>query len=455
MSQDLQAENERRERLRQRAEEILRQHPQNREAVIPPNVRRLLHELQIHQIELEMQNEELRGAHKELAAGRDRLADLYHLAPVGYVIIDEHGAIQRANYTALGMLRTEANLAGRELARFVHAEDAEVFYHHRRAAFEESVIQTCELRLKQENGDVFHARLDTIAGEHDGEKYARVAITDVTERVRAELAVAEIAREAQRTLEAQVEERSAALAQALEREREARAEADRANAFKTQLLGMISHELRTPLTSIVGFTSTLLAEDVNWDADSQTDFLRTILTESEKLKELVDQLLQASRIEAGQLDVSPEPVSLSTIMTVARTQLETLTVQHNLIIEVPEDLPELLADVRRVAQVLTNLVKNAALHSPPDSAIVIASREEDGVVQVDVIDQGEGIPAEAREHIFEAFWRPEREAQIGGAGLGLTICHSIVKAHGGEIWIQDNPPPGTTVSFTLPLAEGE
>lgn len=448
------SETEQRERLRRRAEEDLRERTAHLDmTAIPHDIRHLLHELQIHQVELELQNEELRHTQQELEEARDSLADLYHLAPIGYVIIDEYGVIQRANYTALGMLRQENSLAGRELARLVHEDDAEVFYHHRRNAFEEAVIHSCELRFKRANGDVLHAHLDTVAGEHGGERYARIAITDVTERVRAEEAAAQVALEARRTLEARVEERTAALAESLEREREARTEAEEASAFKTRLLGMISHELRTPLTSILGFASTLLATDVAWDRDSQTDFLETILDESEKLQELVDQLLEASRLEAGRFDVNLEPVTFSTIVSVARAQLEVLTRQHELTVDAPDDVPNVLADVRRIAQVLTNLVKNSTQHSAPDSLIVIAAHEKDGVLQVDVSDHGEGIPPEAREHIFEAFWQPERDDTIGGAGLGLTICQGIVEAHGGEIWIQDTPPPGTTVSFTLPLAE--
>src|SRR5690606_14427218 len=122
----------------------------------------------------------------------------------------------------------------------------------------------------------------------------------------------------------------------------------------------------------------LLATDVAWDRDSQTDFLETILDESEKLQELVDQLLEASRLEAGRFDVNLEPVTFSTIVSVARAQLEVLTRQHELTVDAPDDVPNVLADVRRIAQVLTNLVKNSTQHSAPDSLIVIAAHEKDG-----------------------------------------------------------------------------
>jgi two-component system sensor histidine kinase KdpD len=257
-------------------------------------------------------------------------------------------------------------------------------------------------------------------------------------------------------------------AQALERARlfeaeaAARREADRAmreaerqNELRLRFLGMISHELRTPLTSIKGFASTLLAEDVGWDADSQRDFLQTIDSEADKLTDMVEQLLDLSRIEAGTIRVDPQPQTLASVLEVARAQLEALAQVHVLQVAIPPDLPPVRADALRIAQVLTNLVSNAAKYSPAETAItVVASTQDAGFVRVSVGDEGPGIRPEDRPFVFEAFRRGSDSAarQTKGAGLGLAICKGIVEAHGGRIWIEAREGPGATVSFTLPVA---
>jgi signal transduction histidine kinase len=238
----------------------------------------------------------------------------------------------------------------------------------------------------------------------------------------------------------------------LEAESQARHDAERANELKLKFLGMISHELRTPLTSIKGFTTTLLAEDVQWPPEKQRDFLMTISQESDKLHELIEQLLDLSRIEAGVLRIAPVEVSLAKVIESARPQLSALTIEHELKIEIPPDLPLLVADEQRIAQVVTNLVSNAVKFSPAHSQIILMARTDGKNIQVDVADQGAGIPAADRQRVFAAFRQLENgsSSQAKGAGLGLAICKGLVEAHHGRIWVQDHEQPGTVISFTLP-----
>jgi two-component system sensor histidine kinase KdpD len=243
----------------------------------------------------------------------------------------------------------------------------------------------------------------------------------------------------------------------LEAEAEARQEAERANELRLRFLAMISHELRTPLTSIKGFATTLLAEDVSWDTVTQHDFLRIIDEEANKLTEMIEQLLDLSRLESGLLRVNPYPYRLSDILASALRQLRAITQEHRLRIEVPDDLPLVQADQQRIAQVLTNLVSNAAKYSPAQSDITVSAQPFDGAVQVNVSDHGPGIPLTEREWVFEAFRRGENKLvrHTKGAGLGLAICKGIIEAHGGRIWVaeQSQPATGTTVSFTLPVSQ--
>lgn len=235
-------------------------------------------------------------------------------------------------------------------------------------------------------------------------------------------------------------------------EQMARVEAEKANALKLTFLGMVSHELRTPLASIKGFLSTLLASDVQWEPAQQREFLTIADQETDKLTELVSQLLDVSRLQAGTLTIQPEHQSLAQVVDVARAQLITLAAQHALVLDLPEDLPAVCADAQRIAQVLVNLVQNAARYSPDGTMIHVQARSIGNYVQVDVSDEGIGIPDALRESVFEAFRQINRGSGQAGAGLGLAICKGVVEAHGGSIWVQDRPGPGTTIAVTLPTS---
>jgi two-component system sensor histidine kinase KdpD len=239
----------------------------------------------------------------------------------------------------------------------------------------------------------------------------------------------------------------------LEAESLARHEAELANDLKLKFLAMISHELRTPLTSIKGFATTLLADDVVWAADKQQDFLQIINRESDKLGDLIEQLLDLTRMEAGVMRIAPKKVSLNTVISTALVQLQALTTGQVLGLSIPSDLPFILCDAQRIAQVLTNLVGNAAKFSPVGTKITISARRAEAMVQIDVADQGPGIPSKDRIRVFESFRQLENGtgSRMGGAGLGLAICKGLIEAHQGEIWVQDHIGPGTVISFTLPV----
>lgn len=224
--------------------------------------------------------------------------------------------------------------------------------------------------------------------------------------------------------------------------------------MKSQLLATVSHELRTPLASIKGFATTLLRQDVVWDEDSRREFLAIIDEESDRLSELIANLLDMSRIEAGTLRMEPEATDLGAIIheTVARFQV--MSRRHQLRVSLPDMLPLIWADPRRVHQVLRNLVENAIKYSPQGGPLTISAQVKKDYVQVSVADQGIGLEAHQLERIFDRFYQVDSAStrQVGGSGLGLSICKAIVEAHGGKIWAESQPGLGSTFSFTLPLA---
>ncbi len=227
--------------------------------------------------------------------------------------------------------------------------------------------------------------------------------------------------------------------------------------MKNQLLSIVSHELRTPLSAIKGFTTTLLREDVQWDEATQRDFLKIIEEESDRLGELIDNLLDMTQIEAGALRISKEPLQLRNLVREAKDRAAHRSEAHWFVMDLPAELPRVWADPRRIRQVLNNLLENAIKYSPQGGQITIACEVEGDHVLVSVADQGPGIPTEYLDKIFERFFQVDAAStrKIGGSGLGLSIAKGIVEAHSGKIWAESSPGQGSVFRFTLPLVKEE
>jgi signal transduction histidine kinase len=230
------------------------------------------------------------------------------------------------------------------------------------------------------------------------------------------------------------------------------AELDR---LKSDFVSMVSHELRTPLGLIKGYTGTLLARDTELDADTREEFLQVIDEETDRLTELVTNLLDMSRIEAGTLRVERHPMQLARLLANCAERLRVREPTRALQADVPESLPPVLADERRIAQVVDNLLTNAVRYSPAGMPISLSARAENGRVEVCVVDRGMGIPADKQEQVFEKFFRVDASdtRRFAGTGLGLAICRGIVQAHGGSIWVHSEPGRGSTFAFTLPICQ--
>jgi signal transduction histidine kinase len=224
--------------------------------------------------------------------------------------------------------------------------------------------------------------------------------------------------------------------------------------LKSEFVSMVSHELRTPLGLIKGYVGTLLRPDMAVDEPTRREFLQVIDEETDRLTELVANLLDMSRIEAGTLRVEPRPTELAPLLMECTTRLHAREPDRALRLDVPADLPPVLADDRRIIQVVDNLLTNAASYTPPDAPIALEARAVDGRVEVAVADGGPGIPPDKRELVFEKFVRlpGERGPRVGGTGLGLAICRGIVQAHGGRIWVESDGGSGSTFAFSLPTA---
>ena len=227
-----------------------------------------------------------------------------------------------------------------------------------------------------------------------------------------------------------------------------------AERLRADFLAMVSHELLAPLTSIKGSAGTLLGSATDMDPALARQFFRIIEDQADHMKELVSDLLDVARIESGALPVSPEPAEVSLLMDRARSAFTNAGGRNPLELDVPAGLPLVLADRRRIVQVLVNLLTNAARHSPAD-AVIRVSAVRDGVdVAVSVVDEGRGIPSDRLPHLFRKFSGTDAGEPGGNTGLGLAICKGIVEAHGGRIRAEsDGVGLGARFTFTLPTVE--
>ena len=231
--------------------------------------------------------------------------------------------------------------------------------------------------------------------------------------------------------------------------------------LRSEFLGMVSHELRSPLAAIKGSAATVLNASTPFDDAEMLQFFRIIDRQADRLRDLISSLLDMTRIEAGRLSLTLEPVSLVHLADEARSTFLSGGGRHRVDVDLPVGLPLIAADERRVVQVLSNLLVNASKYSPDSSVIrVAASRVEDSPhLAVSVSDQGMGVSTDRLPHLFKKFSRAGgdgEERRGDGAGLGLAICKGIVEAHGGRIWAEsEGEGRGTRFTFTIPVAEVE
>ncbi len=224
--------------------------------------------------------------------------------------------------------------------------------------------------------------------------------------------------------------------------------------LRAEFLAMVSHELRTPLSTIRGSVDTLLEAASELDSAEMTQFHRIIRDQSDSMRHMIADLLDVARIDIGTLPVDPKPSEVRHLVDEARNRFEGGGGQHGLEMDISPHLPQVMADWRRIVQVLGNLLANAARHSPQSSAIKVTAKQDSVYVAISVSDSGVGIPSERLPHLFRKFSRLDGKGQIGDTGLGLAICKGIVEAHGGRIWAESGGTGlGSHFTFTIPAIE--
>lgn len=223
--------------------------------------------------------------------------------------------------------------------------------------------------------------------------------------------------------------------------------------LRRDLVANVSHELKTPISALRAHLENL--QDGVEQADPET--LQVMLTQTERLGRLVDQLLELSRLESGDVPLRPQRVSLRPLVSKVVSEIEVTRSDRDVALEehVPHDLPAVFADPERVHQVLFNLLDNALRFTPAGGRVTVSASRHDGTVDVAVADTGPGISAEHLPRLFERFYRIDsaRSRNEGGTGIGLAIARSVVEAHGGKIWAESEPGKGAVFTFELPIAQ--
>ena len=404
---------------------------------------RLLHELQVHQVELEMQNEELRQSRAELEAALTRYTELYDFAPVGYLTLTADGLIAELNLTGAKLLGGErGNLKKRRFASFVtHADQ------NRWAGFflsvkshEEQGHQ--ELELQRGDGTTFHAQMDCVRHRVMGSGPSGVG-ADATANFPAgtllEVSIALTDISVRKRVEAKLNEAMVA--------------AEKANRAKTDFLSSMSHELRTPLNAILGFAQ-LMRMDCDDESQSEAaEYLDEILLASRHLNQLLGEILEWSSLQNEPAQLELQAVDVCKLMREC-AELVSLEVQQrglHLQLQLPDEPLQVLAEPRRLRQVLLNLLSNAMKYNVPDGHISLRTETSPGHVRLLVEDTGLGIEPAQQAQVFEPFQRLGREnSMIQGTGIGLSRCLEFARLMNGQLGLHSEPGVGSRFWIELP-----
>ncbi|MGD9098899.1 MAG: ATP-binding protein [Anaerolineae bacterium] len=426
--------------LRKRAEEALRELPassaagsgQTLDELSPADAQRLVHELRVHRIELEMQNEELRRAQEGLEASRDKYFDLYDLAPVGYFTLSERGLILEANLTAAGLLGvTRERLTQRPLTRFIVREDQAVYYFHRRELFESGAPQVCEIRLLRGDGAQFHARIEAVVAQDSasGAPVCRATLSDVSAQVQAREALEHSQR---------LEELVATRTQELE------------TAYKELETATyaISHDLRAPLRAIKGFPQIVLDDYGPQLPTEAHTHLERVIKAAQRMSELIDGLLTFLRL--GRRSMKKKTITPADLVRQVWAGMKAEWAGRDVALTV-DKLPACQADPDLLELVLNNLLSNALKYTRQRerARIRVGWERRDGQNVYFVQDNGVGLDMQYAHRLFGMFERLHHDDEYEGTGIGLVIVGRIVQRHGGRVWVEAQEGQGAIFYFTL------
>lgn len=442
-------------KLRSDAEKSLGSRVEHIDSLSADESIRLLHELNTHQIELEMQNEELRITQQELLTTQRRYSDLYDFAPVGYLSVNPEGTIVEANFILAEMLNADRkNIIGRRFSAFIHSEALKAYFSCLSDTVENNCAQCCELRLwKSDCADLLYTvQMNAKLQMSDTEEvnYVHISLTDISALKATEKQLKTLHHE----LEFRVKERTTELALANVQLKETAVLAEQSARAKATFLANMSHEIRTPLNGIIGITDLLDTPELS---DKNRQYLRVIEKSGNTLMTVINDILDYSKIDAGKLELEKTTFNLIEFLddVIAPFQLQP-KYKVTLTLECGPNIPDMLeGDTVRLNQILSNLLDNAFKFTAEGvvSLHVELMRSENSQVTLrfSVIDTGIGINPEKFKSLFNAFTQADQSTsrQYGGTGLGLAICQKLTGLMGSELTVESVYGSGSTFCFSV------
>jgi PAS domain S-box-containing protein len=418
--------------LRERAERLLRKTRDEIHNMPSEDIAEIVHELQVHQIELSMQNDELHRTQEELEASHQKYYDLYDYAPIGYITLDQEGSILEANLmagTIFGLARDK--LVGKKLSAFIKPYCQNTYYLHYQKVFQSIAQQTCELELISQKGSRFVQLYSlAVAGNED---CCRTAITDMT---------------AIKQMESDL--------------KQARDQALAASQAKSEFLANMSHEMRTPLNAITGIGHLLMKSQPL--TAKQKKYIETLQLSADSLLGLISEVLDIAKIETCVLELEHIPFDLPKLVSDALHMMHIKAQEKGLELVMENQLnlhPTYYGDPSRIRQIVLNLLGNALKFTEKGKITLRLNgrprNQELMDIMITVKDSGIGIPAKKRDDIFENFTQADASItrKFGGTGLGLAICKKLVERMGGTISVNSMEGKGSTFVIHLPLAISE
>ncbi len=390
------------------------------------NVQRLVYLLQVHQVELEHQNEELRIAHEELEQSRNKYVNLFDFSPIPYFTLNPAGIIQEVNLSASKMIGIERRkLIGKNFITFVPFDERDLFQNFLQTVFNTTVKYSLELKVTSKDKKEYNVLLDGLKLEDyvaPGE-YCQVALIDLTEYKN--------------------------IQESLKRSND---ELKKLNIAKDKFFSIIAHDLRNPFHSLLGFSEILASEIETLTNEEIVTFTKGLNDDLRNIYGLLDNLLQWSMMQRDMLDYNPVKLDLhklvnKMIAVSSKMAEEKYIVIHNNIVHGTF----VFADVDMLRSIIQNLLINAIKFTRMQGSIVFSSAEKGNIIEVSVEDSGTGIESRAIPSLFSFDRLLSNSGTAGerGTGLGLPLCKEFVERNDGKIWVESELGKGSKFIFTL------
>lgn len=433
--------------LRQKAEKILSGRKKRNAELQAGDLQRFVHELEVHQIELELQNEELVQSRIETEAALVKYTNLYDFAPVGYITISRDGVIHNANLVTTKYFGVERSLLlNKRFGGYVAQESFPILNNFLKQLDIGDGEKSCELALISNQGEPKWVQLEgTCFG---GSDISRLTLTDITERKKIEALLSE----EKDLLTYRVEERTADLIRI-------NSELEHALRTKDDFLASMSHELRTPLNGILGLSESLQLNTYGELEEKQVKVIETIEESGKHLLVLINDILDLSKINAGMFEISLAPFSLEPICRSSLNLTKGMSgkKKQHVTFSFPNQPIIINGDAQRLKQVCINLLSNAVKFTPVggELGLDVDLDELEQHVKITVWDKGIGIKPEEMPKLFKAFTQIDAKLsrQYEGTGLGLSLVKKIVELHHGTIQVTSTYGEGSQFIIVLPVMD--